>query len=199
MLNLMQIGGLFMWPIFVLLVLSFAVILEKITNIYLYQFSFNNNFKIKIKKAIYDKNLIELKNICSNKNSISNSIQKAINIYEKNNLNEFELENIHFNEIKKLEKNGFILGISISICPQLGLLGTVTGMISSFAALSKEANEELVAAGISEALYTTAFGLIVAIFALVFHIIFNKRIDYLNNEIYLNLNYFNKAFNEKNK
>lgn len=145
-----------------------------------------------------EKNLTYLKQLCYKKNSISNSIKKAIYLYETNNLNEFELENIHFNEVKNLEKNGFILGISISICPQLGLLGTVTGMISSFAALSKVANEELVAAGISEALYTTAFGLIVAIFALIFHIVFNKKIDYLNNEIYLNLNYFNKAFNEKN-
>lgn len=198
MFNLMQIGGLFMWPIFVLLVLSFAVILEKVTSLYLLQFSFNS-IKTKIKKAIYEKNLSELKDLSKNKNSISNCIKKAIKLYENNNLNEFELENIHFDEIKKLEKNGFILGISISICPQLGLLGTVTGMISSFAALSKEANEELVAAGISEALYTTAFGLIVAIFALIFHVIFNKRIDYLNNEIYLNLNYFSKAFNEKTK
>ena len=52
-------------------------------------------------------------------------------------------------------------------------------MITSFAALSHTTVESsrAVAAGISEALYTTAFGLIVAIPALVFYNYFNRRID----------------------
>ena len=51
-------------------------------------------------------------------------------------------------------------------------------MITSFSALSASAeSSKTVAAGISEALYTTAFGLIVAIPALIFYNYFNRRID----------------------
>ena len=80
-------------------------------------------------------------------------------------------------EISKLEKNNWILGICISASPQLGLLGTIVGMIKSFGALSAAGDPTLVAGGISEALYTTAFGLLVAIPALVFHVYFINKND----------------------
>lgn len=82
-----------------------------------------------------------------------------------------------YDEISKLEKNGWILGICISAAPQLGLLGTIVGMIKSFGALSAAGDPTLVAGGISEALYTTAFGLLVAIPVLVFHVYFVNRND----------------------
>ncbi|MBP6281675.1 MAG: MotA/TolQ/ExbB proton channel family protein, partial [Leptotrichiaceae bacterium] len=78
----------------------------------------------------------------------------------------------------KLENGIWLLGAVVNTAPQLGLLGTVTGMITSFSALSSsETSSKLVAGGISEALYTTAFGLIVAIPALIFYNYFNRRLD----------------------
>jgi biopolymer transport protein ExbB len=51
------------------------------------------------------------------------------------------------------------------ISPVLGFLGTVTGMINAFKAVSNAATVQLqvVASGLYEALYTTAFGLIIAV------------------------------------
>lgn len=66
--------------------------------------------------------------------------------------------------------------------PMLGLLGTVSGMVSAFAMLaeSKGADPSKLANSISEALYTTYFGLVVAIPALICYAIykniFNKRV-----------------------
>ena len=79
----------------------------------------------------------------------------------------------------ELEKGMWLLGAVVNTAPQLGLLGTVTGMIASFSALTANNADsaKAVAAGISEALYTTAFGLIVAIPSLVFYNYFNRRID----------------------
>ena len=79
----------------------------------------------------------------------------------------------------ELEKGMWLLGAVVNTAPQLGLLGTVTGMIASFSALTSNNADsaKAVAAGISEALYTTAFGLIVAIPSLVFYNYFNRRID----------------------
>ena len=79
----------------------------------------------------------------------------------------------------ELEKGMSLLGTVVNAAPQLGLLGTVTGMIAAFSALTRNGTStaKIVAGGISEALYTTAFGLIVAIPALVFYNYFNRRID----------------------
>ena len=76
-------------------------------------------------------------------------------------------------------------GIS-TITPLLGLLGTVVGMIQSFNAIvitGAMGKPELLAAGISQALVTTAAGLTVAIPALIAHIYFSSRVDKLLMEV----------------
>ena len=63
-----------------------------------------------------------------------------------------------------------LLDLIASIAPVLGFLGTVTGMISAFRAISQAETVRLqvVASGLYEALYTTAFGLIISVIAAVF-------------------------------
>jgi biopolymer transport protein ExbB len=76
-------------------------------------------------------------------------------------------------------------GIS-TVSPLLGLLGTVLGMISCFNAVATSdamGRPELLAAGISQALITTATGLSVAIPALIAHLYFVGRVDRLVMEI----------------
>lgn len=193
LLEYLIVGGFFMWPIFALMVLSLGIILEKIYQLYLIQNSINNDYKTELKDAIYTKDISKIKSFClKNRNSISKSLLKAIEVSDKEDL-DLAYENIMQNKLNELTRGEFLLGIAISICPQLGLLGTVTGMISAFTGLSNESNEAMVAAGISEALFTTAYGLSVAVFALFFHILFNKRIDYINNEIYFYLSLFKKV------
>lgn len=72
-------------------------------------------------------------------------------------------------------------GIS-TICPLLGLLGTVLGMIRAFNSIATAdamGRPELLAAGISQALLTTAAGLSVAIPALIAYLVFVSRVDRL--------------------
>ncbi|MHB8901595.1 MAG: MotA/TolQ/ExbB proton channel family protein [Thermoguttaceae bacterium] len=69
-----------------------------------------------------------------------------------------------------------------TVCPLLGLLGTVFGMIAAFnviAASDAMGRPELLANGISEALLTTAAGLSIAIPALIFYMYFVSRVDRL--------------------
>jgi len=62
-----------------------------------------------------------------------------------------------------------ILDLIAMIAPVLGFLGTVTGMISAFKSVSEASSVQLqvVAAGLYEALFTTAFGLIISILATI--------------------------------
>lgn len=75
------------------------------------------------------------------------------------------LQDASAHELAVLERGLPILATIAMIAPLLGFLGTVTGMINSFEALAAEGlnNPAAVAKGISEALITTAAGLIIAI------------------------------------
>lgn len=81
----------------------------------------------------------------------------------------------------ELEKYLNILGTIAVITPLLGLLGTVVGMIQMFSALTLDGaiKPEMLAAGISKAMITTAFGLSVAIPCLMFHRFFLRKIEEL--------------------
>lgn len=85
-------------------------------------------------------------------------------------------------QIHALEKNINLLGTIGAIAPLLGLLGTVLGIIASFLAITEGAMKDptLLAAGVSQALITTAAGMFVAIPALIAYRFFQRRIVDLN-------------------
>jgi biopolymer transport protein ExbB len=82
-------------------------------------------------------------------------------------------------ETSFLERGLIWLATLATIAPLLGFLGTVSGMIRAFNAIAEaeQVNAKLVASGISEALITTATGLIVAIPIQTFHNFFVAQID----------------------
>lgn len=84
---------------------------------------------------------------------------------------------IYFDELQQTEIAPFerdlkVMRTCVTVAPLLGLLGTVTGMLATFAALASGSGGDktmgLVASGISEALITTETGLIVALPGLIF-------------------------------
>ncbi|NQY26747.1 MAG: MotA/TolQ/ExbB proton channel family protein [Piscirickettsiaceae bacterium] len=81
----------------------------------------------------------------------------------------------------QLERNLNTLGTIAAISPLIGLLGTVIGMIKVFAVITAEGvgNPETLAGGISEALLTTAMGLMVAIPSVIFYRFFRGKISIL--------------------
>ena len=78
-----------------------------------------------------------------------------------------------------------VIGIMVAIAPLLGLLGTVTGMITTFDVLAifGTGNSKAMAGGISEALITTQTGLLVAIPGLYMKAFLEKRARNLNKRI----------------
>ncbi len=81
--------------------------------------------------------------------------------------------------VSSLDRNIGALPIVASLSPLLGMTGTVTGMISSFDSMANATTLEAttVSAGISEALITTAAGLIVAMPAVIAYNIFSRKVD----------------------
>jgi biopolymer transport protein ExbB len=90
------------------------------------------------------------------------------------------MQEVSEREVSKLYRKLEYLSFIATTSPMLGLLGTVTGMISSFNEIRKAegaANPSDLAGGISMALVTTCMGLIVAIPTMFFVAFFRKRID----------------------
>ena len=92
------------------------------------------------------------------------------------------MEEANMLEVPLLERNLIALATIASIATMVGLLGTVIGMINSFAALGHAGSVDAVklAVGISEALINTAGGLFVAIFSIILYNIFTTMIDNFN-------------------
>lgn len=89
-------------------------------------------------------------------------------------------------EISALDKRAGFLGMLGNVATLLGLLGTVSGMITSFAAVASANPADraiLLSQGISEALNATAFGLIVAIPALVAYALIQNKTDLVVGEL----------------
>ncbi len=83
--------------------------------------------------------------------------------------------------INSLEKRLNMLLMIAGVAPLLGMTGTVTGMIRAFREMAGAGglSGDVVAGGISEALITTATGLIIAMPAVVFYNVFTRRVDEL--------------------
>jgi len=112
------------------------------------------------------------------------SIVRGANFDVKQRMDEVQkaMEEANMLEVPLLERNLIALATIASIATMVGLLGTVIGMIRSFAALGQTGSVDAVklAVGISEALINTAGGLFVAIFSIVLYNVFVTMIDNFN-------------------
>ncbi len=95
--------------------------------------------------------------------------------------------------IRQIEKYIGVVSTIATIAPMIGLLGTVTGFMKSFHALATEKGASgMLAAGITEALVTTAIGLFVAIPAIIFHNYLVSKSTYFIKEVEYVANYLSE-------
>ena len=90
-------------------------------------------------------------------------------------------EELRVTEIVPFERDLKVMKICVSAAPLFGLLGTVTGMLTTFAALASGSGGEktmsMIAAGISEALITTETGLVIALAGLFFQYQLARKLE----------------------
>ena len=80
--------------------------------------------------------------------------------------------------LSKLRKRLYYLSVIVTMAPLLGLLGTISGMISAFSVFNLQSGQATaITGGVGEALIATAMGLCVAIIALAVHAYFTQRIE----------------------
>lgn len=182
MVDLFIKGGTMMWPILFFFVLGLAITIERLWS--LARASVNTRrFLAKIQTALKEGGIEAAKEVCENTRGPVASIFHAglsradhgIEVVEKAIMNAGSIE------MAFLERGLIWLATVVSVAPMLGFTGTVWGMIMAFDDIAKanDISPSIVADGISVALLTTLFGLIVAIIIQFFHNLFVSRIDKL--------------------
>ncbi|MBN2001029.1 MotA/TolQ/ExbB proton channel family protein [candidate division KSB1 bacterium] len=173
-------GGVVMIPLILCSIIGLAIVIEKA-------------FSLRRRQVL----IPEIINVIDSIETVDD-IKLAINICKKNTgplaniiLTGLSYQSLPMDEIKELindegrqqvrilERGLSILEIIAGIAPLLGLLGTVVGMIKVFNVISTQGagQANLLAGGISEALITTASGLVIGIPILVAFFYYTKRAE----------------------
>lgn len=183
-------GGMMMWLLGALSILGLGTILERTAYFLKNERDLKSNFKDEIIRLVRKGEEEDAIKLCEGtNNSVSRTVKSILLAYRyENDLYESKeklMKEKALEQIENLEKRLSILGIVSYISPMAGLLGTVLGMIKSFKAIALQGagDPNIVANGISEALITTAAGLLIAIPAIIAYNLFNRKADKIMMEI----------------
>lgn len=183
MVQLFLDGGGFMWPILIVFIFGLAFVIERIYHLLkgmATDFSFAQSISdtilsdgIEAAKANCDGHVGPVANLCA---SALSRADRGVAEAEKT------LEQSGSLEMSSLEKNMTWISLSIAIAPMFGFLGTVWGMIEAFndIKMANDISPAVVAGGISVALLTTAFGLVVA---LILQLLQNTVMYIIDNQV----------------
>ncbi len=180
LLKYFQKGGPMMWPLLFLAILGVAFIIERF--IAYFRVSIKTpQFLDSIKKVLQKRQIKEAIEICEQyRGPIASILKAGLLKYGKGREEIVSAINTSGElELARLERGLIWIATVATLAPLLGFLGTVTGMIKSFDVIAVQGlnNPSLVALGISEALITTASGLIIAIPMNLFYNYFASKVS----------------------
>ena len=175
-------GGGFMWPILIALLFGLAIIGERAYSL-INSSSDTDQFFEEVKTIYSDSGREQAIEFCENSpGPVASIFYAGLSKMEKTKEDvEKAVQNAGGLEMAFLEKNMIWINSVITISPMLGFTGTVVGMIKAFEdiKMANDISPAVVAGGISQALLTTAFGLIVAMIMQVAQNFFVSMIDKL--------------------
>jgi biopolymer transport protein ExbB len=180
MVQLFNDGGWAMWPIAFLLVFGVAVALERLYTLSQAAIDATGFFE-QLEKVLRTDGAQQAAQLCSETRGPVASVLHTGLLRMHRGVDNVEkaIENAGAVQMAFLERGMVWLSTVANLAPMVGFLGTVSGMIGAFQAIKVAGDVEpsLVAGGISEALITTAAGLIVGIIIQFCYNFFCSRID----------------------
>ena len=195
-------GGAVMHAISVLSLFSVTTIVYKM--IVFFKLRLNlNEFISKVRASLLKGNVKGAMEVCEQHRGPIPSITKMGLLKYGSPRQEIEktMENAAIHEVAYLEKYLSVLATITNIAPLLGFLGTVVGMILSFETIAEQGlnNPGEVAKGISVALLTTAYGLIVAFVTQPFYNYFVSKVATHTREMETAANILFETFDEMDR
>ncbi len=179
-------GGILMIPLGICSVVALAIILERAINLRAKRI-IRLDVVQQVRELLSESQVGEAMIVCRRYPSAMGRVILAAVANHDREKEELKaiVEDAGRQEVPVLDRYLGVLGTIAAIAPLLGLTGTVFGMIRTFTVISEKgvAHPSQLAGGISEALITTAAGLVVAIPALIFYNYFTAKSDHLLLEI----------------
>lgn len=186
-------GGIFMYGILAFLILTVGFVAERSIALYILHKTPTADFRDKIlsfiAKGDFQSALDYIRANETNKTSVGKVAETGLMIRNASGGEEqlqARMDEVLTEEISRVDKRTGFLSMFGNVATLLGLLGTVTGLIASFAGIASATPTEratLLGKGISEALNSTAFGLVAAIPALIAFAVLQNKTDKIINEI----------------
>ena len=196
MLELLVRGGYLMIPLVVCSVLTLAVLVDRGYAFYVHSKLDTRALRARLLELLEEDRVEEAGALCASTPSpIASVLLAGLQSYAKHRdlashtealiaTMEKAMDDQAQHAVSAVEKRFNVLSTVGSAAPLFGLTGTVTGMIASFGELSAAGVESAgVAAGISEALITTASGLVIALFAVIPYNVFLSMSEQIELEI----------------
>jgi biopolymer transport protein ExbB len=175
-------GGILMYPIAFCSIIAVGIFLERMWVLRRGRV-LPRDFLIEVEDLVMRRKRPEAISLCKrNNSSIAHVVRVGIENYgKKRDVIKEKIEEVGRREAASLERYINVIGTIAGVSPLLGLLGTVSGMIKSFNIISLRgvADPASLAGGISEALITTAAGLVVAIPTFVIYRYLTNKADSL--------------------
>lgn len=168
MIEIFHKGGPIMWPLLLVSVVALTVVIERLVFIALEKKNRNPALVGDILTKVENGHVDEAARLGEgSKDFVARALTYALTHREKS-FSEAMLRSANW-ELKRFNRGLTLLDTAITLAPLLGLLGTVVGMIGSFNMLggSELGAPAAITGGIAEALIATAFGLGIAITALL--------------------------------
>jgi len=180
-------GGWVMWPILMVIILVWGFAIERVIYLF-FKASPPRDFIKRMEVIIMRGDLNAAIKESLNSDSALGRIVHAglLRVNQGSDEVQSAIDETALRELPKIEKITPYLSVLSNVSMLLGLLGTILGMISAFAAVANADPSEKsakLAAGISVAMNTTAFGLIGAIPGLLWFAVLQGRTQKLSDEI----------------
>ena len=172
-------GGFMMIPLLLSALVALTVIIERLIVLH-YRFTPSTETMTLIIQSLRNHRFQEARQLCQAKSTpLTSTLLTGIQQFESSpEQMELSMKNQAESWVPQLEKRIEMLDTIITAAPLMGLLGTITGMMSSFQVLSEKGINEptAISGGVAEALIATATGLVIALVCLVAYNYLNARV-----------------------
>ena len=181
-------GGIVMYPLALVAIFALLLCLERFL-VLSYRGHLSRRFNKKLSALVKDARYEDAANLCLKKETSLSMVLFAVlnRARETREDAERSLQEALLREQPKLDRRMGLLAAMGTIAPLLGLLGTVTGIITLFTVITEVGTNDarVLAGGISEALVTTETGLVIAIPVMILHGLLSEKIEKVTSEMYV--------------
>lgn len=179
LIQIFKAGGVMMWPLLLLSLLAFYTIVDRLITYKAIRGSAKGLLDQTL-EAVQSKDFDRASAILENKTGVMADCLRVGLEYRHLSMAQVErvIQEVGEEQFGQLEDKLPILDTTTTISPLIGLLGTLTGMIATFQAISASKNQgenNIILGGVGEALYATATGLTIAVICFIAYNYFASR------------------------